>query len=325
MFRRPSVRVACLAALAAGVVVAAWYPLAAQVRARAADAAKPADGDKKEPAEAAGIRQTTEEYRKAFARGDAKALAALWTESGEFDGIDAEPVRGQAALEATYAKFFKDNPKATLEDHVESIRLLGPRAAVAEGTLQSGVAGQKKAGQETRFSAFLVLEDKGWRFASVREWEEEPAEPAEPAVSVEDLAWLAGEWTANGGKDGEARLTYSLDDNKAFLRSRYTVVHDGKVIRSGTQVIGKDPNGGLRSWQFESDGGFGESTWSRDGNRWVIEGTATLPDGTDETASHMLIPVDKDTFVWHMLGRTSGGVEEPGRPPVKVQRVKAGK
>jgi uncharacterized protein (TIGR02246 family) len=323
MIRRPSVRVTCLAALAAGAIVAAGYPLVAQVTAaRADDAAKPADGDKKEPAEVAAIRQTNQEYGKAFARGDAKALAALWTESGEFDGIDADPIRGRAALEATYAKFFKDNPKATVEPHVESIRLLGLRAAVEEGTLHSGIAGQKKAGQETHFSAFLVLEDKGWRYASVREWEEEPAEPV---VSLQDLAWLAGDWSANAGKDGEARLTYTLDDNKAFLRSRYSVVQDGKVIRSGTQVIGKDPNAGLHSWQFESDGGFGESTWSRAGNHWVIEGTATLPDGSEETASHMLVPVDKDNFVWHMTGRTAGGVEEPGRPPVKVQRVRAGK
>jgi uncharacterized protein (TIGR02246 family) len=311
----------CLAALAAGAIVAVCYPLASQVRARADDAAKPADGDKKEPAEVAAIRQTNQEYRQAFARGDAKALAALWTESGEFDGVDAEPVRGRAALEAAYAKFFKDNPKATVEPHTESIRLLGPRAAVEEGTLQSGLSGQSKPGQETRFSAFLVLEDKGWHYASVREWE---AEPAEPAVSLQDVAWLVGDWSAKGNKR-EAQLTYTLDDNKAFLRCRYKVTQDGKVVSSGTQVIGRDPNAGLRAWQFEDDGGFGESTWSRDGDRWVIEATATQPDGNEETATNMLIPVDKDTYVWHMLGRTSGGVEEPGHPPVKVRRVKASK
>lgn len=32
----------------------------------------------------------------------------------------------------------------------------------------------------------------------------------------------------------------------------------------GTQVIGWDPAAGtIRSWMFDSDGGFGEGTWSK--------------------------------------------------------------
>ena len=326
MIRRPSVRVTCLAALVAGTIVAALCPLAARVRAARAAAAAELDAakaaaEKGESAELAAVREANREFARAYARGDAKAVAAMWTESGEYDGLDAEPLRGRAALEAAYARFFKDNPKATLEARVESVRLLGPRAAVEEGTLRSGLAGEQKRGQETRFSSFLVLEDKGWRFASVREWE---GEATEPPVSLADLAWLAGDWSGKG-KQGEARLSYTLDENKAFLRSRYSVSKDGTVVRSGTQVIAKDPNAGLRSWQFEDDGGFGEWSWSRDGDRWVIEGTATLPDGSEETASHLLVPLDKDTFTWQMLGRSSGGVEEPGRPPVKVRRVAADK
>jgi uncharacterized protein (TIGR02246 family) len=321
MIRRPSVRVTCFVALAAGAIVVAWYPLAAQEKgAKPGETAQAGANDKSESPELAAVRGANREFAKAYARGDAKALAALWTEGGEYDGLEGEPLRGRPALEAAYARFFKDNPKATLEARVESVRLLGPRAAMEEGTLCSSLAGEEKRPAGTRFSAFLVLEDNGWRFASVREWEAEPAEQ----ISVQDLAWLAGDW-AGKGKQGEARLSYTLDENKAFLRCRYSVTKDGTVVRSGTQVIGKDPNGGLRSWQFESDGGFGEWNWAREGNRWVIEGTATLPDGTEETASHLLVPLDKDSFTWQMLGRSSGGVEEPGRPPVKVRRVPADK
>jgi hypothetical protein len=103
------------------------------------------------------------------------------------------------------------------------------------------------------------------------------------------------------------------------------VSKEGKVVRSGTQIIGKDPNAALRSWQFENDGGFGEWAWSRDGNRWVIEGVGTQPDGDEETATHLLVPIDKDTFTWQVTERTSNGVAEPGNPPVKVTRVKAAK
>ena len=57
-------------------------------------------------------------------------------------------------------------------------------AAVEEGVLKSGRAARKDGG-ETRFSAFLVLEEGGWRFASVREWEAEETE----RVSLDDLGW----------------------------------------------------------------------------------------------------------------------------------------
>ena len=46
------------------------------------------------------------------------------------------------------------------------------------------------------------------------------------------------------------------DEGKAFLHCRYTMTKDGTVVSSGLQVIGKDPAGGLRSWQFDKSGTF---------------------------------------------------------------------
>ena len=40
----------------------------------------------------------------------------------------------------------------------------------------------------------------------------------------------------------------------------------------GTQVIGWDPAAGtIRSWMFDSDGGFGEGTWSKKDNSWIVK------------------------------------------------------
>jgi uncharacterized protein (TIGR02246 family) len=320
MVRKLNVWIVCLSALIAAVIGAASYPLFARGKESGAAKTAATEDAKAEAPELAAVRQANREYAEAFARADAKAMAALWTENGEYDGVDAEPIRGRAALEATYTRFFKENPKAVLEARVESVRLLGSRAAVEEGSLRSGLAGEKERKGETRFSAFLVLEEKGWRFASVREWDPEPAE----SVSLDDLAWIVGDWVGKG-KQGEAKLSYTLDENKAFLRSRYSVSRDGKVARTGTQVIARDPKGGLRSWQFEDDGGFGEWVWQREGGRWVIEGSGTLPDGTEETATHLLVPIDNNSFTWQVIERTTGGVEQAGNPPVKVKRVKADK
>jgi hypothetical protein len=53
--------------------------------------------------------------------------------------------------------------------------------------------------------------------------------------------------------------------DKSFIRVQFTIRQKDQTV-SGFQMIGKDPaSRELRSWTFESAGGFGEATWSRDG------------------------------------------------------------
>ena len=143
-------------------------------------------------------------------------------------------------------------------------------------------------------------------------------------LSLKDVEWLIGEWVAKAD-DAELRTRYEWDEDKVYLRCRYTLKKAGKVTASGTQMIGKDPAGGLRSWLFDSSGAFGESQWSRDGGRWVIKAAGTLPDGSETTAVNLLIPVEKDSFTWQSIERTAGGTALPATPPLKVTRVKGDK
>jgi hypothetical protein len=87
-------------------------------------------------------------------------------------------------------------------------------------------------------------------------------------------------------------------------------------------VIGTNLAGGLRSWLFDWSGTTGDSAWTRDGNRWLIEAAGTLPDGTAVTAVNILIPLGPDAFTWQPTPLTIGGVELPDQPPIKVTRVK---
>src|SRR5215470_6626780 len=67
----------------------------------AADA--PADTDE------APIRKEARAFAAAFAKGDAKGIAAMWTEKGECR-MGGETFVGRAAIEKAYAAFFKANP-----------------------------------------------------------------------------------------------------------------------------------------------------------------------------------------------------------------------
>jgi hypothetical protein len=155
--------------------------------------------------------------------------------------------------------------------------------------------------------------------ASVREVVPDPTD-----LTMKDVEWLLGDWVAKSD-DAEARLSYAWDEDKVFVRGRYSLKQGGKVVSSGTQVIGKDPNGGLRSWQFDANGSFGEWFWVRDEGRVIIEAVGTLPDGSETTAVNIVIPLGKDAFTWQSLERTAAGSPLPDTPPVKVTRVQAEK
>ena len=276
-------------------------------------------GEDKGPSkELAAVRKTADEFTAAFNRGDAKAVAAFWTQEGEMIGADGETIKGRAAIEKSYRDFFKENPKAKLEVHIANVRMLGKYTALEEGTLKLTTPADKEP-NATRYSVLHVRDDEGWKMATVREWVADAAE----LVNLKDLEWLVGTWEAKG-KDKEISMTYAWGPNQLTLQGTYRITKAGKVDSQGTQIIGKDPGRGIRSWVFDSSGTFGESTWANEEGRWVIEAEGTLPDGSEVTAVNILIPLGKDAFTWQSTSRTAVGTSLPDGSPVRVQRVKAG-
>jgi hypothetical protein len=116
--------------------------------------------------------------------------------------------------------------------------------------------------------------------------------------------------------------TYSWDENKKFIRCKFTI-KGKRMSLTGTQIIGQDPRTGqIRSWIFEAEGGFGEATWTFDGKRWLQDAAGIQGNGTEITATNIMMPLGKNTFSWQSVDRTIDGEEVPNVPPVKVTRVK---
>ncbi len=92
----------------------------------------------------------------------------------------------------------------------------------------------------------------------------------------------------------------------------------------GTQVIGWDPAAGtIRSWMFDSDGGFGEGTWSKKGNSWIVKFSQVLPDGRKASATNIYTLIDANTFTWKSIGRKVDGEFLPNVEEVKMVRKTA--
>jgi hypothetical protein len=93
----------------------------------------------------------------------------------------------------------------------------------------------------------------------------------------------------------------------------FKVKVNGRDSMNISQRIGWDPLAKhIRSWVFDSAGGFGESVWTSDDNSWLIKATAVRPDGTAASATNLLVPSGKDAYVWRSTDRVVGDdVEEP--------------
>jgi uncharacterized protein (TIGR02246 family) len=263
-------------------------------------------------ADRAGIDAQMEGFLKAFESGDAERVASFWTVGGELIDDDGSVYRGRAAIAKAYRELFGTKEKRKAEIQRESLRFPSRDTAIEEGKFKVRVGeGEPSA---SRYSVLHVREGGKWLMAVVREW------PAE-AVSLTDLEWLIGTWVAKRD-DAEVQTSYEWMWNKSFIRMRFTIRQKDRAL-SGFQMIGKDPESGeLRSWVFESEGGFGEAIWSRDGKKWALASSGRLPDGSTMTATNLLVPLGPDSFTWQAVKRTVDGEKVGDLPPVKVTRVK---
>jgi uncharacterized protein (TIGR02246 family) len=277
--------------------------------------------DPKREADKQAIDKLTKEMVQAFDKRDAAAFAAHWTADGEFIRNDGDAIRGRSEIQKAYADYFKTlSGKSKLEVESDGLRFPSADTAVAETTLRlKGDDGELLASSWR--NTLLVREDGQWKVAIVRESDRDIGEE----VSLKELEWLIGTWQAST-KERQVTTTYEWDENKAFIRGKFTVKEDNKVVQSGTQMIGKDNNDGvIRSWVFLSDGGFGGGVWTRDGKKWTVEVSGVTPDGKELTGTSVYIHIDPNTYSWQAVNQALEGEPVPDTLPIKVTKQKPGK
>ena len=86
------------------------------------------------------------------------------------------------------------------------------------------------------------------------------------------------------------------------------------------QRIGWDPLARqIRSWEFDSEGGFGEGKWSRDGERWVIKHTGVRPEGRPPRPRNIM---SRERPTWCAGSRPTGS--SATRPFPEERSLRAG-
>jgi uncharacterized protein (TIGR02246 family) len=262
-----------------------------------------AAAEKQQTAEEKAVRATAEEFTAAFNRGDAKAIAALWTPDCEYIEESGRETRGRDAIEKEYAELFRAKPGVQMETSVSSVKVLGPAVALEEGTtiLKSP---KGKFISRGYYNAVHVNENGKWLMASVRE-HASPSAAVRPKLG--DLAWLIGDWTTDQ-ESKKAELTFKWIVDKKFIELAYKVQDKKGTPRSGVQIIGQDPSSGeVVSWSFFANGGSGQGRWTPFQKGWIIDSSGSMPDGRPTVSTYQISRPDENTLGWKSVNRRIAG------------------
>ena len=296
--------------------------LAVQARAQqpaAPDAATPQDQ---------AIREMIGSFKAAFDKADAAAIAAMHAEDAQVIGPEGNAVKGREAIQQQFESYFGENPGATVELEVTSLKFLTPDVAQEEGVAKVKSADSDEA-RPSRYSVLYVKKDGKWQQQEVRDYPEagradEGIPEAEESIDFENpltqLDWLIGEWVDESPTQIIShRCRYILGGK--FIVREYSTSYDEDETVSGAHVIGYDAQSGLiKSWGFDAEGSHGKAFWTRDGDRWVIKMEGVLGDGRTVSATQILDRINNDTLRMISLERTLGDTMAPDRDEIILVR-----
>jgi uncharacterized protein (TIGR02246 family) len=266
------------------------------------------------------IRKATRSYVEAFNRGDAAALANSWSPTGTWSNpISGESVSGRENLKGGFEEFFKIHKGARLKIETQAVKLLTATVAVEEGTADVTYSGSPPT--LTGYTAIHVLKDGTWLLDRVIETDA-------PASGLEDgplgeIAWLEGGWVDEAGGSSVSYQNEWVAGGR-FMRRSFKVLIDGRIDMTGREIVGWDAAGKVvRSWVFDSAGGFAELRWKRSADnpdRWVKEAKGVLGSGEIVSATHIMTRLDDDRYTFEAVARERDGELLPNIDEVTVVR-----
>lgn len=291
---------------------ALWLALICQV-----GAAQQPDAERQEES---AIRSAVKSYVEAFNRGDAAAVADHWSEQGTWVSPSGERFVGRDAIRHEMEAYFAEGKPPQIFITPPKIRFLAPTVAVEEGHARVTRPGEEAS--DTSYIAIHTKQGETWKMDSVRETvlAVEPETSDSNYKHLAELEWMIGEWV-DQDQFVSIETTCKWSKNRNFITRSFAVKVGNLIHLEGTQVIGWDPvQKQIRSWLFDSEGGFNEAYWTRRDNRWLVHVHHTVATGHVGSSINIFTPVDENTFTFQSTGRELDGDLLPNLPIVHVVR-----
>ena len=271
--------------------------------------------------DAASIHAIRAQSAAMFAEYNAKhaqAYAERFLPNAEYEMDTGDVISGRAAIQEHFEKLFQEFPQGHAHSHESNIRTISLHMAIEDGVIAVSHAADDEE-LEAPYLAIWTFADGRWFLASMRELTSDQAGKSSAHEQLQELAWLVGDWV-DETHESVVRTSCRWSEDGNFLIQDFTVHILGTHAVSGTQRIGYDPlTHKLRSWVFDSHGGFGESNWNWDGEKWVIRSSAVRHNGTTAASLNFLIPQTQDSYLWESSHRM---VDNENLPDLQVQVVR---
>lgn len=270
------------------------------------------------PAEEKPFWDSAQVFLNAYAKRDAKAIGELFTTDAEFFDEFGELTQGRAAIVAMFQDVFQSTPETTIEAmQIERIRRITDHVALEEGYVVSSESPNAPR-YRSRYVALHTKGDDGvYRINTLKSRSRESIDRGE---HLAQLSWMLGEWV-NEDANSVVHTTCDWSADGNYLLREFTIqTHDGREM-SGVQRIGWDPaRKKLRSWTFDSEGGFFTGLWTQDGSQWLLTSAGVTAGGDTVTATSVYTRVDAEMVTWSYRSLIVGG--EVKRDLDKVTMVK---
>jgi uncharacterized protein (TIGR02246 family) len=252
------------------------------------------------------VRKAVAAYVEAMNKHDLDGLMASLEKDADFIDEEGKTTRGQDALRARFKTMLPTLKGIKVSGKVYSVKFLKPDVALVDGELEFKSADGTR--DSNRFAVVWVKSGDKWRISSVRDLPAEVEDvPSLTYPQLKSLEWLVGDWVDEGGK-GAVQIKCTWAPNKSFLLMDYQVKNEGAEPLLVKQRVGFDPvNNRVRSWVFDSTGGFGEGYWQRDGNKWVVGASAILADGGTGGATNVYEFKNENSFHYRSVDRDIDG------------------
>ena len=255
----------------------------------------------------------------AYSRRDAEAIGKLFTEQAEFYDEFGERTVGRDAIVGLFQEVFDETPEALVEEiSIDRVRFVTENVALEEGVVATtDYPGGPK--DTSRYIALHVKEKDGvWRIHTLKDYTREKASHSE---QLSELTWLIGEWMSEDPSSVvHTKCDWSDDGN--YLLREFTVRIEGQAVMNGVQRIGWDPlRKQIRSWMFDSDGGFLEGVWIRNDDQWIVTVSGVSSQGEAASGTSVYTIHDAERITWRYRNLIVGNdVREDIDPVVMTRR-----
>lgn len=252
------------------------------------------------------IRAAVAAYTVAMNKGDLAAISDAWATDAQYVAADGSVLKGRATIVDRIKKSLGELKGATYNYTTTEARIFNGSVAVQDGAASTKTVDSESSG---RFTAIWAKGPDRWRIAQVRELSDATptavAEAETPPSPLKELDWLVGEWVTDKGGI-TVKISRVLDGS--FLMSNYTSKAGGDDAINVVELVGYDPlTESLKSWTFDSRGGYGEALWLRDGNSWVQESVGVLANGAAGSSRNVVKFVDDNTILYQARDREIEG------------------